>query len=146
MLVSDKHRARQKPHPSAEWGRRAVELAASIGKTKQDLARESGYTGGPKDPTIDRLVRGQGSLLLAYAVKRTLKKWGIDVSQLPPLDGDEDQDAGAMDDKLREGLEVIRRLWELASDERFRLEIERLEELVRAHELVAQGTGSPKRR
>lgn len=145
MLVTDKHRFRQKPHPSAEWGRRAVEMAASIGKSKQDLARESGYTGGPKDPTIDRLARGQGSLVLAYAVKRTLKKWGLDVSQLPPLDGDADDDGGSMDDKLREAIEIVRRLWEVASDERFQLEVERLAELVRAHELVAQGSGQQRK-
>lgn len=136
MFVTDKHRARAKPRPSAEWGRRAVELAASIGKSKQDLARESGYTGGPKDPTIDRLVRGEGSLLLAYAVRRTLKNWGLDVSLLPALDEDED-----MPDWKREWIELGERLWQLASDERFQVEIDRIRDVIRAHELVAEGTG-----
>lgn len=140
-MVFMTEKQRSKPRPSAEWGRRAVDLAASIGKTKQDLARESGYTGGPKDPTIDRLMRGQGSLALAYAVRRTLKNWGLDVSKLPTLDDDED-----LPEWKREWIALGDRLWQLADEKRFQVEIDHIRAVIHAHEVVAEGTGPlPKR-
>lgn len=97
--------------------------------------------------TLKRLLRGDGSMLSARAVKDTLRSWGVDVSTLPPIDADESGDAdGPADPALREGLALVRRLWQLASDEKFRIEVERLRDLVRAHELVAEGTGQIKRR
>jgi hypothetical protein len=136
--VPERSPARQKARPSAEWGRRAVELAAAIGKSKQELARAAGYTGGPKDPTIDRLVRGQGSLLLAFAVRRALKDWGIDVSVLPPLEGD----SSLLPDWQQEWNELGEQLHRVATPERFQVEVDRVRKVVEAHELVAEGTGT----
>lgn len=136
--VTERTTNRSKARPSGEWGKRAVELATAIGKSKQDLARAAGYTGGPKDVTIDRLMRGQGSMLLAFAVKRALKDWGIDVSLLPPLDGEE----SALPDWQREWNELGERLRQVASPERFQVEVDRVIKVIEAHELVAEGTGN----
>lgn len=126
------------PQPSAEFGRRALELATSLGKTRQDLVRATS-----RDmKTLDRLVRGEGSLLYAYRVLAVLRDWGADVSTLPSLERGEPP----LEDWLREWIDLGRRLHDLASEERYLVEVRRIADVIRAHELVAEGTGELPRR
>lgn len=133
--VADARRSKKElQQPPAGFGRAAVELAASVGRTKQDLIRAAGRE---NMKTLDRLVRDEGSLLFAYAVKKALKEWGADLSKLPSLDDGN----GPEEEWLRESIELGRQLHRLASDERYQFEVDRILEVIRAHELVAEGTG-----
>lgn len=110
-----------------------------MGKTQQDLLKATNYD--PK--TLTRLAAGSGSLLSALAVKRVLKDWGADVSILPSLD-----EAGGepMEEWEREWRELGRQLYRLASEQRMRVEVDRIRDVIRAHELVAEGTDKFPRR
>lgn len=126
------------PRVSASFGQRAVDLAEEAGKSKQDLMDAAGISLS----TLNRHLRGDGSALSAIKMKNVLRSWGVDVSTLPAVDADEDEGAAEpMDEGLREGLALIRRLWQLADDVKYSVELKRLRELVRAHELVVEGTG-----
>lgn len=144
--VTDKRRSDREPHSvSAAFGGLALELASSVGKTKQDLMSAAGMSVS----TINRLIRGQGSPFAAIQIKKILRGWGADVSTLPPVYEDEDASV-PMDERLREGTELLRRLWQLATDEHFEETIVDLRDDVRvherAHELIAAGTGEHKRK
>lgn len=108
-------------------------------KTQQDLLEATKYD----SKTLTRLVNGNGSLLSALAVKRTLKDWGADVSMLPSLD---EGGGGSMEEWEREWIELGRQLHRLASDQRFDVEVDRIRDVIRAHELVAEGTDKFPRR
>lgn len=138
--VPEKQRSKPAPRrPSADFGRIAVELAASVGKNKQDLAKAAGRTGGPKDATINRLARGEGSLALAIDVRDALERWGADISKLPALPVGEDS-LESMPDRLRAWVSTGEELLDVASPERFDVELERVREVIRAHHIVADGT------
>jgi hypothetical protein len=122
--------------PSAEFGRRVFELLPDVGKTKQDLmvATNSSIA------TVNRLGRGESSLLFAFEVKRLLKSWGADTSQLPPI-SDEDEGGSQAEDWLREWVELGKELHRLASEKRFQVEMDRVKEVIELHRLAAEGTG-----
>ncbi len=147
-VVPTKQRSKREAHePPPEFGRRAVELAATIGKTREDILRATGRSG---ESTIARLVRGDGSMFFALAVKKALRGWGLDVSKLPSL-GEEDEEGaagslGSTEEWLREWIELGERLHQVASEKRFQVEIERVRQVIRAHELVAEGTVETDRR
>ncbi len=126
--------------PPTDFGRKAVELAESVGKTKQDILRATKYD---SMKTLDRLIGGDGSMLFAFAVLQALQSWGADVSRLPSLEiavpGVEN--AG---DWVQEWAALGKELWRLASDEKLTFELNRLRELVHAHRLVAEGTDKVK--
>lgn len=127
-----KHRSKpERKRPSADWGHQAVALAELAGKTKHDLAAAAGYYGDYKSRTIDRLLRGEGSMLTAYAVLGALRQWGLDTSKLPPLD----EEHADVPDSLREWLALGERLHSLTPPQRFNQELDRVRQLVRAHEL-----------
>lgn len=127
--------------PPAEFGQRAIELTKAIGKTPEDLVHAVGYE---SKKTLDRLAKGEGSLEFALAIRDQLQDWGADVSTLPPLGVER---AGApLEPWEREWLQLGRSLRDLASDERFEVEHQRIREVIRAHEIVAEGTGTPPRR
>ena len=137
-MSGKRHSERDAHRVSADFGIQAIKLTEAVGKTKQDVmdAADMGIS------TLNRLIRGEGSALSAIRWKRALREWGADVSALPPVDADEtDGTAMPVDEPLREGFELLKRLYQLASDERFRVEIERLSKVVSAHEIVAEGTG-----
>lgn len=116
-----------------------VELTEAAGRSRQDLCDAAGYDSAK---TIDRLARGEGSLAFALAAKRVLRSWGADVSRLPTLDEDGDQG----DERVREWVELGKRLRQLANDDRFDAELARVQKVIEAHELVAEGTGKHKPR
>lgn len=122
------------------FGQRVFELAAELGKTKQDVMRATNAS----QSTIDRLARGNGSMRFALSVKKVLKDWGADMSKVPPLD--EDAMNGPIDEWMREWIAVGERLHELASEKRFQVEVDRVRDVIRAHELVAEGTDESSRR
>lgn len=115
-------------------------MAASIGKTKHDILEAAHYSGVS---TIDRLIRGDGSMLAAIAAKKVLKGWGLDVSKLPPLD--ETGSDESIEDWEREWAELGKQLHRLASEERYEVEVARIRKVIEAHELVAEGTGAHRR-
>lgn len=138
--VTSPRRSKQDAYkPPAEFGQRAIDLCRAAGKTPEDLVRAVGYE---SRKTLDRLAKGEGSLEFALVIRDQLRAWGADVSMLPPL--------GVEGLKLEtwelEWLEIGRRLHRLASDERFSVEKDKLRELIRAHELVAEGTAPLRRR
>ncbi len=140
--MTDKRRSEREPHRvSAGFGQRAVELAASVGKTKQDLMEAADLSLS----TINRLIRGDGSPLSAIQIKNVLRSWGVDVSSLPSVDAD-DEGPEPMEDSLREGVELVKRLYHFASDEKYRYEVDRLRRIVDAFELIAEGTDEHKRK
>lgn len=136
--MADKRRSSERePHRvSAGFGQKAIELAASVGKTKQDLMDAANLSLS----TINRLIRGDGSPLSAIQIKNVLRSWGADVSSLPPVDADDDGPE-PMDEKLREAIELVRKIWEVASEKRFQVVIDDVHDVIRAHEIVARGTG-----
>jgi hypothetical protein len=135
--VPQGRRAKREPHrPSAEFGKGVVALLAELGKSREDLLRATKYSG---TSTIERLTRGEGSMLFAIHAKRALKEWGADVGKLPPLDDAEDG-GEPLEEWQREWRELGERLHQLASDKRFQVEVDRIREVIRAHELVAEGT------
>jgi len=90
-----------------------------------------------------RLLRGDGSMLFAIAVKKALKGWGLDVSQLPPIE--EDAPAGGAEEEwLQEWVELGKELHRLANEDRFEVEVARIRKVIEAHELVAEGTRDPR--
>lgn len=125
--------------PPAEFGQRAIELCRAAGKTPEDLVRAVGYE---SKKTLDRLAKGEGSLEFALAIRDELQAWGADVAMLPSLG----VEGLRMEPWEREWLDLGRRLHRLASDERFAVEKDRLRELIRAHELVAEGTAPLRKR
>ncbi|HEU4727637.1 MAG TPA: hypothetical protein VFT22_07105 [Kofleriaceae bacterium] len=123
--------------PPADFGRKALELAESVGKTKQDLLKATRYD---SMKTLDRLIQGDGSVKFAAAVVQALRSWGADVSQLPRVE------MGALpvegtSEWVQEWADLGRQLYGMAPDEKLDFELERLRELVRAIKIVAEGTG-----
>lgn len=132
--MAGKRRSEGEPRRvTAGFGQRALDLAASVGKTKQDLMEAAKISVS----TMNRLLRDEGAALSAMDVKNALRGWGVDVlKELPPVYADEDGTEPS-DEMLREWFEVGKRLRVLASDQRFRIALDDAKELVRAHELVA---------
>ena len=132
-VTEKQQRSKPEPgRPSAEWGRQAVELAATIGKTRKDIEKHTGRD----SKTIERLVGGKGSLVMAHAVLDALRDWGLDASKLPPLD---DSAAIVVAPGLREWLALGERLLSLATPKRFAAEVSRVRDVVRAYEIVVEG-------
>jgi hypothetical protein len=132
---------RDPPRVSAVFGQQVLPIAATVGKTKQDVMREAKLSLS----TMDRLLRGDGSAISALKVKAVLKSWGADVSRLPPIDADQEQEP-QLEAWEREWLDIGRRLKRLASPQRFQIVIDDLEDLIRSHVRVAEGTGDNPRR
>lgn len=134
--VTQGQRSPKKAQPPADFGRKAIELAASVGRTEQDLLRAAKYD---SKKTLDRLIRGEGSMHFAAAVLQALQSFGADVSKLPPLDlgvpGIENQS-----EWVQEWAQLGRKLWATATDEKLAYEMDRLRKLVEAAELMAEGT------
>lgn len=127
--------SRNQPYvPPASFGKQAVRLAQSIGKTRDDLI----YATGKSERTLYRLEAGDGSLGFAISVRETLRQWGADVSTLPPLVPD---DVELSEEWLALWTDLIKRLHALAADDKFDYETKRMIDLVEAHEKVAEGTG-----
>lgn len=138
--VVDKRRSENEPHRvSADFGQRALELADEVGKTRQDLINAAGSVS-----TFNRLLRGDGSPLSAIKVKNALRAWGADVTSLPAIDADDGTHAA--EEPLREGFELLRRLYQLADDAKFRYELDRLHKIIDAYKLIAEGTDKLKPR
>ena len=142
--VSNPRRSRPEPYkPPAEFGQRVIETCKAIGKTQEDLVRAAGYE---SKKTLERLARGEGSLEFALAIRDQLQVWGVDVSTLPSLGVDSGKSVEPREQWEREWMQLGRALYKLASDERFEVEKQRLRDLIRAHELVAEGTGGTAKR
>jgi hypothetical protein len=142
--VPNPRRSRPEPYkPPAEFGQQVIETCKAIGKTPEDLVRAAGYE---SKKTLERLAKGEGSLEFALAIRDQLQAWGVDTSTLPSLGVDRSGFTEPREQWEREWMQLGRQLYKLASDERFEVEKQRLRELIRAHELVAEGTGTvPKR-
>lgn len=137
MTVSSSRSSGKPSLPPAAFGRSAVRLAQSVGKTRDDLIAATGKS----ERTFYRLEAGDGSLQLAIAVRQILRSWGADVSELPSLvDGDDA--AETQDEWLATWVDLIKRLHALASDETFERETENMTKLVEAHEYIAKGSGT----
>lgn len=138
--VMQGQRSTKKLQPPADFGRKAIALAESVGRTEQDILRAAKYD---SRKTMDRLIRGDGSMKFAVAVLEALQGFGADVSTLPPLE----VGVPALDNAsewVQEWAQLGRKLWTLAGDEKLDFEMTRLRELVHAHEVVAEGTGKVK--
>jgi len=140
-VVSNPRRPKQAPvQPPAEFGRLAVDLARSVKKSPKDLVRAAGRE---SMKTLDRLIKGEGSLHFAHDIRRVLKEWGADVSVLPSLD---EESNPALEEWEREWLDLGRSLRRVANDRRFQFELNRIRDVIRAHEVVAEGTDEFSRR
>lgn len=140
MGVSNPRRLRPEPYkPPAEFGQRVIETCKAIGKTPEELVRAAGYE---SKKTLERLAKGEGSLEFALAIRGQLQAWGVDVSTLPSLGVDHGKSTEPREAWEREWMQLGRQLYKLASDERFEVEKQRLRDLIRAHEMVAEGTGN----
>lgn len=138
--VTQRQRSPKELQPPADFGRRALELAESVGRTKQDLLRATKYD---SMKTLDRLIKGDGSMHFAAAVLQALQGWGVDVSQLPPLEvGVPDMENAS--EWVQEWSRLGRKFWATATDEKLSFEMERFRKLVDAAELMAEGTGKVK--
>lgn len=138
--VTQGQRSPRKAQPPADFGRKAIELAASVGKTEQDILRAAKYD---SKKTLDRLIKGEGSMHFAAAVLQALQGFGADVSKLPPLDLGVPGIEHASE-WVQEWAQLGKKLWATASDEKLKYEMDRLRELVRAAELMAEGTDKVK--
>lgn len=134
--MTQRQRSPKELQPPADFGRRALELAESVGRTKQDILRATKYD---SMKTLDRLIKGDGSMHFAVAVLQALQGWDADVSQLPPLEVGVPGLENASE-WVQEWAQLGRKLWATASDEKLAYEMNRLRELVRAAELMAEGT------
>lgn len=114
---------------------KVLELAQSVGMTKEDLAEATGRKG---ESTFERLLKGQGSMNFAASLKLALKERGADVSQLPPIDESEEEEL--LPAWKREWIQLGEILHRLATQERFAAEVDRIRKLAEAHALVAGET------
>jgi hypothetical protein len=127
------------PRPPPNFGKQALQLAEASGRTIEDLIDAAGY----ERKTLKRLIDGKGTIKSAHTVRRVLTGWGLDVSSLPPL-----VDEAMGEEWMRTWVELGKRLHHLANEERFQVELRRIKDVIRSHEVVAEGTGefSQKRR
>lgn len=136
--VTQGQRSPKKLQPPADFGRKAIELAESVGRTEQDILRATKYD---SKKTLDRLIKGEGSMHFAVAVLQALQSWGADVSKLPSLEvGGVVPGIENASEWVQEWARLGRKLWATASDEKLAVEMDRLRKLVEAAELMAEGT------
>lgn len=99
---------------------------------------------GYKTSTIDRLVRGDGSIDSAFHAQRVLKSWSLDISQLPALPYAGPAEGETLEPWEQEGLGLLRELRANASQAKWDYEMDRLRDLNDAFRKVAEGTVEPR--
>lgn len=140
-LRSDVAKSTQEPEAPADekikrppqgFAEKAIELAATVNKSKKDLMKATGRTG---ESTWERLQAGRGSMIAAHAVKRTLRSWGADVAQLPPLDDRPSDEPSEM--WLKDWIAVGIVLHRYETNEKWQARIDDLRKRADAFELLA---------
>jgi len=128
------------PPPSvpADYGRLLTNIQKELGLSDRQLSKLAGYKAGPKDNTMGRLRRGEGSIRQAMAVRDVLVRAGGEVPPVPISGTGTSVDATEQSAWLREWIELGNRLHEHASEAQFEKYVADLRELVGALEKVAR--------
>lgn len=123
-VASSKHSEDDKQNYVPAWyGKQLMDHVAALGMTPEQLAKEIDRA---KNPTLDRLVQGRGSMIVARAVRRFITDRGRTIGPVPehgeppPLPQPEEVNS-KRPEWMREWISVGERIHELATDEEFTL-------------------------